>query len=133
MMIRAWLPASARKVGPILRAVGGCGFLLVILVVPAKTYPLLLTFGPESYLAIILIIAAATATGQVLGPPRQEDRTALAIACASRNPGLAMLIAALNFPAAGAAHVLILYLFASSLPSILYVRWRKSKAPELNS
>lgn len=128
MAVRARLPNFADRIAPILRKVGGLIFLLVVLLVIAKTYHLLLAFDLRSYLAVILVVAAALAVGQLTGPPRREDRTTLALACASRNTGLAMLIASLNFPSAGAIHVLIPYLFASGLPSMLYVQWRKNRS-----
>lgn len=133
MFARSRFPAFAQRAARFLTMIGGCAYLLVILIVMAKTYPLLLAFELRSYVAIFLIVCAALLTGQLVGPSRPEDQTALAIACANRNPGLAMLIASLNFPAAGAIHVLVPYLFAASLPSMFYVQWRKHKAAPVTS
>ena len=124
LAIRWRRPALAdRIVGPLTR-VGGLVLLAVLVLVVAGSFRLLLTFEPRSYLAVVLMVAGALAAGQVLGPPRREDRTALALECASRSPGLAMLIASFNFPRDAALQVLIPYLLAAGLASTVYARWR---------
>ena len=100
----------------------------MILLVISQTYRLLLELDLRSYLAIFLVIAAALATGHLsgylLGLSGAGDRAALALECAIRNPGLAMLIASVNFPGAKALHIVVPYLLVSSLTTTLYSRWQ---------
>ena len=131
MFIRARIPAFADRLAPILQKVGSVIFLLVVLLIMTKAYPLLLAFDFRSYLSVILVAAAALAAGHLMGPRLPEDRITFALACASRNPGLAMMIASLNFASADAVHVQIPYLFAVSIPSLIYVQWRKKNERSL--
>jgi predicted Na+-dependent transporter len=126
MLIRARYPRVADRLHPPLRKIAGALFLAVIVLIAVREAPRLVEFDLRSYVAMMLAVAAALATGQLLGPARPGDRSALALECAVRNPGLAMLIAALNFPLTAALHVLIPYLFVSGIPVALYVRWRNS-------
>jgi BASS family bile acid:Na+ symporter len=122
--IRVWWPALAERIAGPLTRMGGVVLLAVLGLVVARSFQAVIAFGPRSYLAVILMIAGALAAGQLLGPSRREDRTALALECAARNPGLALLIAAFNFPSDAALPVLIPYLLAAGLVSSLYARWR---------
>ena len=127
--LRWWRPALADQlVGPLTRG-GELVLLAVLLLVVAGTFRSLLAFGPRSYLAVVLLVAGALAAGQLLGPARREDRTALALECAARNPGLALLIASFNFPRGTVLHVLIPYLLAAGLASTVYARWRAWHRP----
>jgi BASS family bile acid:Na+ symporter len=122
--IRSWWPALGERIAGPLTRIGGLVLLAVLVLVVARSWQSVLAFGLRSYLAVILMIAGALAAGQLLGPSRREDRTALALECAARNPGLALLIAAFNFPPDAALPVLIPYLLAAGLVSTLYARWR---------
>lgn len=125
MLSRAWMPDLTAKIGPVLRKVAGWAYLAALLAVIARAYPLLLGFGWRSYLAVLFITGGSLLMGQLLGPANLHDRTVLALACSSRNTGLAMLIASLNFPGAKAVQGLVPYLLVSTLSTSLYLRWRK--------
>jgi bile acid:Na+ symporter, BASS family len=118
-----WPGLAERMAGPLTR-IGSVVLLAVLVLVVARSFQAVIAFGPRSYLAVILMIAGALAAGQLLGPSRREDRTALALECASRSPGLALLIAAFNFPRDAALPVLIPYLLATTLVTTLYARGR---------
>jgi hypothetical protein len=70
---------------------------------------------------------AALVVGHVLGGPAEEDRTALAIACATRHVGIAMVVAA-SVPGPRTAVLVAAYLLAAAVVSIPYLRWRR-RAP----
>ena len=128
VLLRAWSPRFADWLHSPLRTLAGFVFLAVIVFVVSQTYQLLLEFDLRSYLATFLAIAAALATGHLFGRSSAGDRAALAVECAIRNPGLAMLIASVNFPAAMALHIVVPYLFVSSLTTTLYSRWQAPSA-----
>jgi BASS family bile acid:Na+ symporter len=131
--IRIWRPALAGRLVRPLTRIGGLVLLAVLVLIVARSWQAVLAFGLRSYLAVILMIAGALAAGQLLGPCRREDRTALARECAARSPGLALLIAAFNFPRDAALPVLIPYLLAAGLVSALYTRWRARSGSEPQS
>ncbi|HEY1496498.1 MAG TPA: hypothetical protein VGF49_18220 [Candidatus Solibacter sp.] len=84
--------------------------------------------GNGAMLALALFIIAGTAAGHILGGPLPEDRTVLAIATASRHPGLALAIAKANFPeytklVAGAV---VIYLIFRLLLTVPYVHRRRA-------
>ena len=71
------------------------------------------------------MVGASLAVGHALGGPDGTDRTTLAIACATRFPGLGLLIASQNFPGAKPMPVLVTYLLVSNLTALPYQLWRK--------
>jgi bile acid:Na+ symporter, BASS family len=78
-------------------------------------------------LAMVLFIVGGLAIGQLLGGRRDGDKSALAIATASRHPRLAIAIAAENFadqklPVVGAVGI---YAVLRMIVVPLYERWRK--------
>jgi BASS family bile acid:Na+ symporter len=82
--------------------------------------------GNGAMLALALFILGGTAVGHMLGGPLPEDRTVLAIATASRHPGLALAIAKANYPeytklVAGAVVIYLIFRLLLALP---YIRWR---------
>jgi len=64
--------------------------------------------------------------GHLLGGPDPNNRTILALATATRHPGVALVIAAGNFPGQKLVlPALLLYLIVCSLASAPYVMWRR--------
>lgn len=68
---------------------------------------------------------AAILTGHLLGGPDPSDRTSLAVACASRHIGLALLIAA-NARREQTLALVVAYLLTSALVSIPYI-WLRTR------
>lgn len=83
--------------------------------------------GNGTVLAIVTVVLAALAGGHFLGGPDETDRTALAIASATRHPGIALMIARTSFPGTEAAASLLLYVVVSSLAAVPYNMWRKRR------
>jgi hypothetical protein len=69
----------------------------------------------------------ALAIGHALGGPAPDDRTALAVACASRHIGIAVLVAA-SLPGPRTAVIIAVYIVASAVVCIPYLRWRRNVA-----
>lgn len=103
--------------------------LVVILLKALRPGLALIGEGTLAVLAGFAIVGLVV--GHLLGGPEQGGRSVLALACASRHPGVAFTIAHLNFPHERAVPAAILiYLVVSGLISLAYVRWRKrSHAP----
>ena len=88
--------------------------------------------GNYTLLAIVLFSVAGLVVGHVLGGPRAEDRTALALATATRHPGVALAIHhSLSPDDKGTAAAVVMYLLVGSIAAAPYVAWRKrSRAVE---
>lgn len=95
---------------------------LLILAFPAMISAL----GNGTLLAIIAFILVGLSVGHWLGRPDPGDQTILALATASRHPGLAIAIAAANFPAQSRqiAAAILLYFLVRMVVVIPYMRTR---------
>ena len=70
------------------------------------------------------LVAMALAIGHALGGPAPDDRTALAMACASRHLGIAVLVAA-SLPGPRTTVVIVAYVLASAAVTLPYLKWRR--------
>ncbi len=87
------------------------------------------TVGSGSILAILAFVLVGLAAGHLLGGPDPDDRTALALANATRHPGMALAIASATFPEQKLAlAAVVLYLLVGGVVSLPYLRWRKGKS-----
>ena len=82
------------------------------------------TAGFRVMMAVALITGAALAVGHLLGGPEPATRTAVAITSAARNPGLALLVAAVNAAPPGINAAIVAYLVVSVIVVVPYVAWR---------
>jgi len=130
IVVRQWAPALAEKVA---RPVAMLGTLLLV----ASALPLAIAAWPEIQALFgngtVLIIAAMAAiglgVGHLLGGPRSDDRTVLALSTASRHPAVALAIAVGSGAAAKPAlAAILLYLLVAGLVSVPYVAWRKRRS-----
>jgi BASS family bile acid:Na+ symporter len=79
--------------------------------------------GNGALFAIVLALTAGLAAGHFLGGPDPANRRALALAAATRHPGIAALIAHRNFDDRRVVLAVVLFLLVSMLVSALYQRW----------
>jgi hypothetical protein len=72
--------------------------------------------------------AFALLVGQFLGGPDEGNRSALAITCAARHPGVAISVATGLFPSDSAEifGMAGLFVLTSALMAIPYLKWRKT-------
>jgi BASS family bile acid:Na+ symporter len=134
MTLGHFLRASAPKVARLIGAGGTILLLLMLLPVLVVGWQALqILVGNGALIALALFVLVGLAVGHVLGGPYQGDRTALALATASRHPGIAIAIAGANFPSQGklVAGAIIIYLVLGQLLFIPYKRWRR-RAPDEN-
>ncbi|CAJ35577.1 putative Na(+)-dependent symporter [Methanocella arvoryzae MRE50] len=125
-MIAGWLfPALAKRLCSPLEALSGIVMALVVLLLLLSTYHLLLTLDLQSYVAIVLVIAGALVAGRLVVAGQPEKQATLALECASRNVGLALLIASTFTPLENALPVLIPYLVISAVAGLIYARYQK--------
>ncbi len=113
----------ARPVALIASIALAAGFLAVLLTARPAIVALA---GSGALLAIAAFVLIGLAVGHVFGGPDPHDRTVLALAAATRHPGVALAIGSANFPGQkDVLPVLLLYLVAGAVLAIPYVMWRK--------
>ncbi|HEU4996055.1 MAG TPA: hypothetical protein VFT29_14665 [Gemmatimonadaceae bacterium] len=116
------LRAAVQLTSMILLAVGLVGILVLAW---REVFTLV---GNGTLVAFVLFSAIGLLAGHLLGGPLEEDRTALALATPARHPGVAIAVAAANFPAyaqlAGAA--VVLYLLVEFIVARPYIARRES-------
>ncbi|MCS6986125.1 MAG: hypothetical protein NZM40_01540 [Sphingomonadaceae bacterium] len=129
--LAAMAPGPAARAASTLRRLAtlllGLGFGVLLL----KAAPgiLAVATGP-AMLAIALMTAFGLAVGHWLGGPDPGSRRGLAIATASRHPGVAIGLAAATEIAARqpVVAVVLLYLVAGAILSQPYLRWAKGQS-----
>jgi len=121
LAVRGAAPAVADRLAPILAKAGTIGILVVVAVALAKFYPALLHTDLRSYLIIALVSGAALAIGHFAASDDPHERTALAIECGVRHPGLAIAIATANFGAERTLPVLFPCVFAFIAIATVYL------------
>lgn len=132
MLLRWWLPAIAQRLAS--RLIGAAGLALTICALSLLIlhWEVLLVARWDGVLALMALVAIALAIGHALGGPAPDERTALAVACASRHIGIAVLVAA-SLPGPRTAVIIAVYIVASALVCIPYLRWRKAAAARISS
>jgi len=82
--------------------------------------------GNGTLVAIVIFVLVALLIGHFLGGPKPENRAALAMATASRHPGIAIALSVANFPQEKLAMpAVLLYLLVNVVVSIPYHLWTK--------
>lgn len=127
MIVRSFaLTAAERVAGPVMGLAGAIMLLLIVLIV-ATSFKAVVGIGLVGLATIAVMTAASLAVGHVLGGSDPHDCTTLAVACATRFPGLGLLIASLNFPNVKPMPVVVAYLLISNLIVLPYRHWRKTQ------
>jgi predicted Na+-dependent transporter len=132
MLMRWWWPAFAVRWSS--RLMGVAGLVLTVCAVGLLVlhWEVLLDASWAGVLALIALVAMALAIGHVLGGPAHDDRTALAVACAARHVGIAVLVAA-SLPGPRTAVIIAVYIVASAMVGMPYLRWRRAVAARIAS
>lgn len=126
--LRAWRPAlAARLEAPLARVTSWMliGLALALLVV---LWPLLEEVGWLPFAAGIGLTACALAMGAAIVTRDVQARPAVAVAAAMRNPGLALLIAAVNKMPAGVVASVFGYALGLLLVVGAFVAWQVRRA-----
>ena len=124
MAVRWLAPEASERIADRLLAVVGVIFTLCALALLVTNFGLLLAAGWTAISTLAGLSLAALVIGHVLGGPDPEDRTALAVCCATRHVGLAVLVAA-AVPGPRTAVLVAAYIVASAVVCIPYVQWRR--------
>jgi len=120
----AWVKARLDRIWKVL-----LGILAILALV--GFWGALLAAGPRLAVAACLTTAGAIAVGHALGGPDAATRTAVAISSSARNPGLALLVVAVNGAPLGVRIAVLSYIVVSAVTILPYVFWRRRQATDL--
>jgi BASS family bile acid:Na+ symporter len=127
VVLRLLAPSLAGRIAEPLGKVATVLMLAGLILIIAKTAPVILAqLGDGTLLAIIAFLVLGLVTGHLLGGPTPGDRSVLALATASRHPGVAIAIAQLIFPGDKSfPATVLLYMLTGAIVTLPYVNWRK--------
>ncbi len=119
-------PRFAERAAPFVSRLANLLLWLTVLPVLIVAWPAMrVLLGNGTALTITGVVAAGLLAGHLLGGPDPADRASLAIACATRHPGIALLIGRTSFPTQSLAPALLLFLVIGLLAAIPYQAWSR--------
>ena len=127
LVVARLAPALAQKLARPASIIGLVLLVLAILPLLWKIWGALMgEMHNFTLVAMIVFVAIGLATGHLLGGPSAGNRTTLALATATRHPGVALAVMhAIDPEEASLAPVVLLYLIVSIVAAAPYVAWRK--------
>ena len=129
-------PAWAASLAPILSTVGTALLIVACIPVLVMEWPTIRSlFGDGTVVAAVVLSGLGLVVGHLLGGPDPENRTVLALATASRHPGVALVAgisASAQAPRLVTAAVLLAFV-VSMIISVPYAAWRKRVHSSANS
>jgi predicted Na+-dependent transporter len=118
-------PALAARVAPLMLRLSGLLLLVIALAVLAYVFKALTALPLAALLASLCVTAVALAGGDRACGPGPDTRTAGAIVCALRNPGVAFLVASANGLPNGVRIMVLAHVLLTTLLVIAYVTMRR--------
>jgi bile acid:Na+ symporter, BASS family len=128
LLLRALSERLARAISGWAQRAGSLLLLLTLIVLVVVLWrDIGALLGDGGALAIVGLLLAGLLAGHLLGG---RDSSALALAAASRHPGVAIAIGAMSFPEARGpiAAAIVLFLVINALVTAPYVRWMGRRA-----
>ncbi|MCS0502936.1 hypothetical protein [Ancylobacter mangrovi] len=124
MALGAYFPRLAADYAERLSAAAALVLTTAGVVLLAVNWHILVEVRLTGMLALLGVMIMALVIGHICGGPKEMDRTTLAIACATRHIGIAVIVAT-AFRGPRTIVILAAYVVASALVSIPYLRWRR--------
>ena len=126
MTVRRERPAFADRIEKPVIVIAGLLLTVATLVLVGGSWSALWRLATSDRLtALTAFVVLGLAIGHLLGGPRPENRVVLALSSSGRHPGIALALAAANFPNEAFGGTILLYLVVSAILTIPYVRWRR--------
>jgi BASS family bile acid:Na+ symporter len=128
LLIARFAPALAGRVARPISTFAGILLLAAFVPVLWTAWPAVVAQMTNfTLIAVVGFVAVGLLTGQLLGGPDPQTRTALALATATRHPGVALAVLGVVEPAnREVMPVILLYLLVGMIASAPYIAWRKS-------
>ncbi len=130
LLLRHFFPGFANRVSGPLSIFGNLLLLVSLVAILAfgwRGFAALV--GDGTLLAFVALTVVALGAGHLLGGPRGDDRTVLALSNASRHPGVAIALGASLYPDQKKliAVAVLLYLIVATIATIPYTQWRRKR------
>ncbi len=127
MLFRNIAPVIALRISKSVALVGVVLLAVSVLPLLFAAWPAIIALvGNGTIVAIATFVLVGLAVGHMLGGPDPHDRAVLALATATRHPGIALAIGTTNFPEQKAVlPAILLYAVLGAILTIPYVMWRK--------
>ncbi len=132
MAIRRLLPGIAKRASRIVTGAAGLALAGGAILLLASHWQLVLDAKWTGILALAVLIFLSLVIGHLMGGPLEDDRTALAVACATRHIGIAVVVAT-SVPGPRTSVILAVYILVSAAISLPYMRWRRAVAARRKS
>jgi BASS family bile acid:Na+ symporter len=130
LAIRNFMPASARRLGPLMAKISMVLLLAAFLPILVLAWPAMVAMANNgAYLAMALLAAVALLAGHLLGGPERSARVALATAAATRHPGIALMIAGTATDDKRITAAIVAVMLTALVVSIPYQIWLKRSSP----
>lgn len=130
MLIHRIAPQRAERAAPLTGKIANIVLIVSVLPVLFAIWPAVVhLIGNGTIVAIIAVVVVGILGGHMLGGPDPRDRAALAIASASRHPGIALLIGVANFQEPDIKAAILLFLIVELLTVLPYQAWHKRQYP----
>lgn len=127
--VRAWLPAIAEHLAPLVGRAANVLLALAALILLAGVWrSLWAAVGDGTVIALLAFVAIGLLVGHLLGGPDPDTSVVLALSTASRHPAIALSIASVNFPDERFGGTILLYLIVGTLAAIPYLAWYRRRA-----
>ncbi len=137
MVLRQFAPAWSERYGQIVERAGGILLLASFLPVLILTLPTIWSLiGVPTILAIVLFALVGAASGYFLGGPDPNERVVLAMATATRHPGIAITLAITNAaetPKKLLVAAVILYLIVSAIAVTPFLKWLSGRKTSIGT
>jgi BASS family bile acid:Na+ symporter len=127
MLLRPLLAGRADRVSELVLKAGGLVLMAAGVALLATNFSLLVAAGWVALLTLVAIVGVALGIGHALGGPDRDDRTALAVSCATRHVGVAMLAAA-AVPSPRTVTLVLAYMVSATVVTIPYLKLRARRA-----
>ena len=130
MLVRRLAPALAERASEPLRKIAAILLVASALPIVLKLgQPMMSLVGDGTLAALAAFAAVGVIVGHLLGGPAEDDRSVLALATATRHPGVAIALAQRNFPEQTQAIAAIaLGLIVVTVVTGFYIAWHKRHA-----
>lgn len=130
--VHGFAPTFAERVAKPISLIAGVALLVCVIAIVSAAAPTLWSLvGNGTVIALAAFVLVGLAVGHFLGGPEPANRTSLAIATASRHPGIAVALAQANFPEQKLAMAaVLLYLLVNAVVSIPYLLWARRRVSE---
>jgi BASS family bile acid:Na+ symporter len=125
MAARRLIGSAYERVSERLLALAGIVLAIAAVALLVLHGDLLIAAGWRPVMGLFAMTLVALTVGHLMGGPDPADRTALAVSCATRHVGVAMLTAS-AVPGPKTAVFVLAYVLTAGVASAAYLRWRSS-------